>query len=51
MNPPFEDACPERITVEENPLPQLQKDGGKEIRSSWRRMRIGSRYGICSELK
>jgi hypothetical protein len=48
MNPPFEDVRPEQIAIEENPPPQLRKDGGKEIWSSCRRRRVGSRYGMCS---
>jgi hypothetical protein len=45
MNPPLRDARPEQIAAEENLPPQLQKGGGKEIRDSWRQMKVGSRYG------
>jgi hypothetical protein len=51
MNPSFEDVSPEQIAAEENPPPQLRKDGGKEIQGSWRRLRVESRYGMCSMLR
>jgi hypothetical protein len=49
-NLPFEDVSPEQIAAEENPPPQLRKDGRKEIRGSWRQIRVESRYEICSVL-
>jgi hypothetical protein len=51
MNPPLRDARPEQIAAEENLAPQLQKGGGKEIRSSWRKMKVESRYRMCKVLR
>jgi hypothetical protein len=51
MNPPLRDARPEWIAVEGNLPPQLQKGGGKEIRDSWRQMKVGFRYGTCEVLR